>query len=196
MELAWKVALGVGALLVAVHGVATARTGWVLTEEVRHLVGASPGTTLERPWAHLTAPFFHDGLFHLSYNLTVLLITLPVALAAMGPWRGAVLAYLASPVSAILVNLLLILPLAAAGWSYAQVAVDPRLVGASIMIFAGAGMALATRPWSATTVALVAIAFVGYELVLAVTGTTRPFVGVYHVTGAATGFLAAHVLGP
>lgn len=187
MDAAQRTALGLAGLLTLVHLVATARNGLALPESLRAIVGASPATTTRRPWALFTAPFFHDDLFHLGYNLVVLGITLPVALEAAGIARGTLAAYLASPLASAFVNLALILPLAAAGWGWAEAAVDPKLVGASVVIFAGAGIALATRDWRAGTIALVAAAYIAYEAVLALTGTTRPFVGVYHVTGFAVG---------
>lgn len=185
---AWIAALGAAGTLAAVHALATASHGWVLPEALRAWFGASPATTLTRPWALFAAPFLHDDLFHLSYNLAVLALVLPPALAAAGVARGLAAAYLTSPLASAFVNLALILPLAHLGWGWAQAAVEPRLVGASVMVFAAAGIALATRSWRGSTIALVAVAYVAYEVVLAATGTTRPFVGVYHVTGFALGF--------
>lgn len=183
-------ALTLVAGLALVHLVATFRNGLVLPDGLRAYVGASPETTLSRPWALFSGPFFHDGLFHLGYNAAVLLLVVPPALSAVGIGRGVAAAYLASPLSAAFVNLALILPLASLGWGWAEAAVEPRLVGASVAVFAAAGIALATRDWRGSTVALVAAAYVAYEVVLAVTGTTRPFVGVYHVAGFATGLAA------
>lgn len=180
-------ALALVAGLAVVHLLATFRHGLALPESLRALVGASPSTTLSRPWALFTAPFFHDDLFHLGYNAAVALLVVPPALAAVGLGRGLVAAYLASPIASAVVNLALILPLAAAGWGWAEAAVDPKLVGASVMIFAAVGIALATRDWSTSTIALVAGGYIAYEVLLAVTGTTRPFVGVYHATGFALG---------
>jgi membrane associated rhomboid family serine protease len=184
-----RTAIAAASLLVLVHLVATFRHGFALPDSLRSIVGASPNTTLTRPWALFAAPFFHDDFFHLGYNLAVLAATLPVALEAVGPLRGLAAAYLASPVASAFVNLALILPWAALGWGWAEAAVNPRLVGASVVIFAAAGIALATRDWSTRTRALVAVGYLAYETVLAVTGTTRPFVGVYHVTGFALGLL-------
>lgn len=178
-----RVATLVAVGLAVIHVVTTAAHSLVLPDSVRDRVGASPETTLSRPWALFTAPFFHDGLLHLGYNLAVLALTLPLALEAVGINRGLTAAYLASPLGSAAVNLLLILPLAQAGWGWAQAAVEPRLVGASVAIFAAAGMALATRGWSTGAVLAVAGAYLVYEAVLAITGTTRPFVGVYHGTG-------------
>ena len=180
-------AIGAASLLALVHLLATAANGFALPDGLRALVGASPETTLSRPWALLAAPFFHDDLFHLGYNLAVLGLVLPPALAAVGPTRGLLAAYLASPLASAFVNLALILPLASLGWGWAQAAVEPHLVGASVAIFAAAGIALATREWRASTMALVAVVYLAYEAVLAVTGTTRPFVGVYHTTGCLAG---------
>jgi membrane associated rhomboid family serine protease len=154
---------------------------------LRAWFGASPETTLSRPWALFTAPFLHDDLFHLGYNLVVLGATLPFALEAMDPVRGLAASYLASPLASAFVNLALILPLASLGWRWAQAAVEPRLVGASVAIFAAAGIALVTRDWPATRIGLVAAGYIAYEATLAVNGVTRPFVGVYHVTGFGVG---------
>lgn len=191
MEAQLRAAILVAATLATVHVAATAAHGLTLPDHLRERVGASPDTTLSRPWALFSAPFFHDDLFHLGYNLAVLALVLPLALEATGVPKGLAAAYLASPLSAAAVNLLLILPLADMGWGWAQAAVDPRLVGASIVIFAAAGMALATRGWSTVTVVGVAAAYLVYETVLAVTGTTRPFVGVYHSAGFLLGLLWA-----
>lgn len=181
-------ALGLAGLLAAIHLLLTGSNGWVLADSLRAWYGASPETTLSRPWALFVAPFFHDDVFHLGYNLALLLAVAPPALEAVGVARGLAAAYLASPLASAFVNLALILPLASLGWGWAQAALEPRLVGASVMIFAAAGIALATREWRGTTIALVAAAYLAYETVLAATGTTRPFVGVYHVTGFAVGF--------
>jgi hypothetical protein len=186
---AWLAALAAAAALAVVHAVATAANGWALPDQLRSWVGASPETTLTRPWALLAAPVFHDDLFHLGYNLAVLALVLPPALTAVGPGRGLGAAYLASPLASAFVNLALILPLAGLGWGWAQAALEPRLVGASVVVFAAAGIALATREWSTSTIALVGVGYLAYEAVLAVTGTTRPFVGVYHATGFLVGIL-------
>jgi membrane associated rhomboid family serine protease len=193
VDAAHRASLAVGATLVLVHLVATARNGLALPEALRSVVGASPETTLTRPWALFAAPLFHDDLGHLGYNLLVLALAMPPALQAVGTGRGLAAAYLASPLSSALVNLALILPLASLGWGWAQAAVDPRLVGASVVVFASAGIALATRDWSTATLLGVALGYVAYEAVLAATGTTRPFVGVYHVTGFGTGLMAVQV---
>lgn len=185
----------IASALVVTHVAATAAHGLVLTDGLRERVGASPETTLTRPWSLLIAPFFHDDLFHLGYNLLVLALVLPWGLEAVGVTRGLTAAYLASPVSVALVNLLLILPLAAAGWGWAQAAVEPRLVGSSVAIFAAAGLALGTRGWSPTLVAGVTATYLVYETILAATGTTRAFVGVYHSTGFLVGLALAY-LGP
>lgn len=183
MDAPLRNALIVAGGLALLHVATTLRNGLVVSEGLRALVGASPETTLTRPWALFAAPFFHDDLFHLGYNLAVLGLVLPPALEAVGTGRGLGAAYLASPLSSAFVNLALILPLASLGWGWAQAAVEPRLVGASVAIFAAAGIALATRSWSTTTTALVAVGYLAYETVLAATGTTRPFVGVYHAVG-------------
>jgi membrane associated rhomboid family serine protease len=77
-------AIGAASLLALVHLLATAANGFALPDGLRALVGASPETTLSRPWALLAAPFFHDDLFHLGYNLAVMLAVVPPAPEATG----------------------------------------------------------------------------------------------------------------
>jgi hypothetical protein len=53
--------LAIAGLLVAVHGAARASQGSRLPEGLRAVVGASPATTLTRPWALFAAPFSQDA---------------------------------------------------------------------------------------------------------------------------------------
>ncbi len=187
VPLHWKLALAYGAVLLAIHLVATGGRG-ALPPAVNRRFGSNAGSVLPRWWAQFTAPWFHETWFHIGYNQTVMLATMPLALAALGP-VALLVALAASPMTGYAVNLLLVLPLARR-WSYARAAVEPRLVGASVVIFAGAGVALAT--WDAPGWARVAVAgAVGlYETVLAKTGLTKPFVGFYHMGGFVVGLAA------
>lgn len=174
---------GYAALLLAIHVIATRGTGTLPTELQQH-VGASAGTVVSRAWAQATALWFHNSWGHLAYNTAILLATLPFAIQSFGP-RALLVALFISMLASFAVNLLLILP-SAPLWSYAERALEPRLVGASIAIFAGAGMA-----WTAwdggVSKTWVLVGFVGYEVALAVAGVTRPFVGAYHLMGAFMG---------
>lgn len=184
MDRAWLLTLVYGSALLAIHLVATRTTG-SLPASIQDTVGASAGTVVSRAWAQTTALWFHSSWGHIGYNLTVVALTMPLAIGAFGP-RALAAALVISPLAGFAVNLLLILPLAGV-WSYAQSAVEPRLVGASIAIFAGAGMAWVS--WSASGIlkGSVLVGFLVYEAVLAVLGVTQAFVGVYHVMGALMG---------
>lgn len=176
------------AALWGVHLAATFRSGLALPDATRQAVGASAETVWRRAWAHFTAPFFHDGLFHLAYNTVLLSVGVTLAVGAFGP-RALGVVYLASPAAGILVDALVILPLAAAGVAYAQDAAPTRLVGASVFAYALLGMALVARApaWGVAGGAAVAVA---YEVALALLGATRPFVFAYHLTGLGLGLVA------
>ena len=197
MDAAWAWTLALAALLVGIHLAVTARNGFALPETMRDVVGASPATTLTRPWSHFTAPFFHYGFGHLGYNVAILLATMPIALRSFGAGRALPAAYAISPLTGIAVNLLVILPLAALGVQAAQAAAPVPLVGASVMIFAGAGLAASAMlsgrglgpAWSIGLVAL----FVAYELVLQSLGLTQHFVWLYHATGFALGSVLGRI---
>lgn len=187
----WLALAAVVALLWAIHLAASARNGFALPEATRERVGASASTALSRLHAHFVAPFFHDTLAHLAYNTLLFAIGVPLAVRAMG--GGALAwAYLASPVAGILVDLLLILPLAALGVEAAVDAAPRRLVGASVVAFALLGLAIAAQG-GAWWWALPALA--AYEAALALAGVTKPFVWSYHLAGLALG-VAAFVLLP
>lgn len=198
VDRAFVAALGVVLVIVIVHVIVTVRSGFALSDETRDRFGASAATTFSRAWAHFTAPFFHYGWGHIAYNSAILLATMPFALRAFGVGRGLTLAYLASPLSGMLVNVLLILPLAAMGVGYAANAAPARLVGSSVMVFAGAGLALSAFlagrdlgiVWSAVGVA----AFLAYELSLARFGATQSWVWAYHTTGFLVGSIMGRVL--
>lgn len=183
----------VGALF-AVHLVATRDHGYALPDSTREVVGASAKTVWSRFHAHFTAPFFHDSLFHLAYNSVILALALPVALRAFGP-TALLAGYLASPLAGILVDLLIILPLAGAGWASAAATAQARLVGASVVAFALAGMALvALAPRLGLLAPVLVGALVAYEVLLATLGITRPFVWAYHLAGLGLGLLVARTL--
>lgn len=181
-------------ILWTIHLAATWRNGFALPDATRANVGASAQTVWSRFHAHFVAPFFHDGLFHIAYNSVLFALALPVAWRAFG-WPALPLAYLASPIAGILVDALLILPLAARGVPMAVEAAPDRLVGASVIAFALVGMALvALAPRMGQWVFAAVAAVVLYEAILALTGTTRPFVWAYHLGGFGIGLLAALVL--
>lgn len=176
--------LAYAGLLLGIHLVATRATG-ALPQGLHDQVGASAGTVVSRAWAQTTALWFHNSWGHIGYNLTVLALTMPVAIGAFGP-RALLAALIISPLAGFAVNLLLILPLSHV-WGYAASAVEPRLVGASVAIFAGAGVAWASWSASGLVKGAVLAGFLAYETVLAVLGVTQAFVGVYHSMGALMG---------
>lgn len=191
----WLVLGGVLAFLGSVHAIATATHGFVLPESVRERVGASADTVWSRFHAHFVGPFFHDNLFHILYNSAIFALVLPIAFRAYGP-KSLLLGYLASPISGIAVDVLLVLPLAKTGWAPAIEAAQAKLVGASVVAFALAGMALVSLvprlgPWALA----VAGGIVIYELVLAAFELTRPFVWAYHLTGFGLGAAMGAVVG-
>lgn len=167
-------------LLASVHAAASpdvdaARVAW----------GASAETVFSRFFAHFTAPFLHNGWGHLAYNAALLLIGLPVAVRRLGARLAVPLAYLASPVAGILVDLAIVLPLAALGVPAAVDAAPLRLVGASVVAFAGIGLALVARGprWIVGGTALLA----AYEVALRVGGVTEGFTWCYHLAGLGVG---------
>lgn len=180
----------VGALW-TVHLTATAANGWGLPEATRETFGASASTLLPRLYAQFTAPFFHESLGHLGYNSMLFAVGLPLALRRLGIRRGLLVAYASSPVAGILVDALVILPLAAAGVPVAEAAAPRRLVGASVVAFCALGIAFGG--WRSPRGRATAAAAIGaYELALAAAGVTQPFVFAYHLTGFAFGLAAGH----
>ncbi len=180
----WLIAAGYAALLLAIHLAITRGTG-TIGLETKTAFGSDAGSTLSRPWAYLTSQFLHNTWGHIGYNLTVLMATLPFALHAYGA-RTLLLVVASSVLAALIVNVLLVLPLQSA-WAPAAGVLHGRLVGASIAIFAGAGMAWSA--WDAPAAAKGALlgGYILYELALTLLGFTGPFVALYHVTGAAVG---------
>ena len=150
-------------------------------ETIRPLLGADAGSVLTRPWAQFTAPWLHNSWFHITYNLAILLLTMPIAVHAFGP-KAIPLAIMASALTGFAVNLLLIQPMFPE-----HPANHARYIGASIAIFAGAGMAFTTwtgpMHWKAAALG----GFFLYEAILATTNATAPFVGIYHAVGAIAG---------
>lgn len=189
--------VGLGLVLVllwSIHLVATFRHGLVLPDAARSAVGASAETVWSRLYAQFSAPFFHDNLFHIAYNSVLFGIGIPVAINAFGG-RVLPVAYLASPIAGVLVDALIILPLAKSGNAVAIAAAPSRLVGASVVAFALLGMALlASSPRGGGWTAAIGLAVVAYEATLAFTGVTRPFVWAYHLSGFGLGALATLVL--
>lgn len=179
----WPLVLA--AALLAVHLAATRGTG-VLPDGVREQFGASAATVASRPWAQATTFWLHESWGHVAYNLTLLAATMPFAAGAYGP-RVVLLGMLASVLAGFLVNLLLILPVAAAGAPYATDHMARRLVGASVVAFAGAGMAWTAWGGPGWARAAALGGFVAFEAALAVSGVTRPWVWAYHVTGGLLG---------
>lgn len=184
----WIVLVAVLGVLWTIHVVATSSNGLALPDTVRERVGASADTVWSRFHAHFVAPCFHDGLFHIAYNTVLFAIALPIAFRAYGP-NAIAFGYLASPIAGILVDVLLILPLAKAGSATAAEIAQTRLVGASVVAFALGGMALASLAprFGPTPVFLIAAAIVLYEVLLAATATTRPFIWAYHLGGFGIG---------
>lgn len=176
-------AAGYALALLAIHILVTRGTGAIPTD-LKQSVGADAGSVLTRPWAQFTAPWFHTSWGHIGYNMAVLMATLPFAIHVHGA-KTIPLLLLASALAGFAVNLLIILPLA--NIPYAASVVDGRLVGASIAIFAGAGIAWTTWTGAAWAKGAALGGFVLYEALLALMGTTQAFVGVYHVAGALAG---------
>lgn len=186
----WATAL-VLAVLWSVHLAATSGNGFALPEGLRSAVGASATTVLSRFHAHFIAPLFHESLGHLAYNSLLLAVGLPVAVRRFG--RGIVpFAYFASPVAGVLVDLLVILPLAALGIAPAVAAAPERLVGASVVAFAALGMAISAWSGERPRVLLVALGLVLYEIALSALGVTQGFVWLYHLAGLAIGLALGH----
>jgi hypothetical protein len=151
--------------------------------------GASAATVTSRPWAQFTALWFHNSWGHIGYNLAILLALWPVT---MSDGRGLAAAFIASPLAGFTVNLLIILPLASLYPDVAEMG-GHRLIGASMVIFAGVGIGWAAWDidigWKIAAVA----GFVTYEATLGFLAVTQPFVAVYHIValGYGLGFGAA-----
>lgn len=190
MDRPWLATFGVAVVLAAIHLRVSASNGLLLPDGLREAFGASAATVATRPWAQLTAPFFHYGVGHIAYNSLVFALGLPFAMRRLGVARALGLAFVASPLAGFLVNLGVILPLAAAGVGYAEAAAGTRLVGSSIVAFAALGMALASAAWASGPKPAAAVMTFGiYEAALESFGLTQPFVGAYHFTGFVLGIL-------
>lgn len=145
------------------------------------IVGASATTVISRAYAHVTSPFFHNSNGHLAYNSLLILVGVTLATRALGA-RAILYAFLISVATGILVDLVVVLPLAAAGLPAAVAAAPVRLVGASVFAFGALGLGLQPK-WG-----LVAIPFLGaYEVALALSGVTQGFVWCYHLAGFVLG---------
>lgn len=182
------------ALVWGIHAALTARHGFALPDALREAWGASARTVFSRAYALFTAPFLHESLGHVAYNSVLFAIGTPFAVRAFGlPAVGV--AYLASPLAGFLVDVLLILPLAALGLPSAVAAAPERLVGASVVAWAAIGMALAAHAPQLGWIAwAAAAAVVAYEAALAFAGVTQGFVWAYHLTGFGLGAAAARLL--
>lgn len=183
----WLILLGFVGIVWLVHIAATKDHALTLPDSVREQVGASADTVWSRFYAHFTSPFFHDRVSHLAYNTAILAIVLPLALRAYGP-KAMLLGYFASPIAGVAIDLFLILPLAHAGWPSAIETAHTRLVGASVIAFALAGMVIvAHAPRLGHFAFALAGAIVVYEVGLALLGVTRPFIWAYHLGGLGVG---------
>lgn len=172
------------AVLLTLHAVLTKGTGQIPTD-IKQSFGADAGSLIPRWWAQFTAQFLHNSWGHITYNVAVVLATLPFAVQAHGS-KTFLLIVLASAFAGYAVNLLIVLPLQSL-WAPAGAVLHGRLIGASIAIFAGAGIAWTT--WSAPAWLKTAAlgGFLLYELLLTLLAVTGPFVGIYHAMGAFVG---------
>lgn len=156
-------------------------------EATRIAWGASAETVFSRFFAHFTAPAFHNGWGHLAYNATLLLVGLPFAVRRFGARSTVPLAYLASPLAGILVDIAIVLPLAALGMPAAIDAAPRRLVGASVVAFAGIGLALVAKGPRFIVAGTIFLA--AYEVVLLTLGATAGFTWCYHLAGLGMGLM-------
>lgn len=180
----WIAAAGYATLLLAIHAVAARGTS-TIDPAVKHRVGSDAATTWSRPWAPLTSQFFHNDRFHILYNVAVTMATLPWALQAYGLVVFPIMVA-ANFLTMHGVHLALVGPLRHRSRAAAGIHAG-RIVGASIAIFAGAGIAWTAwqGPLWAKAAALGAVT--AYEVGLVVAGKTGPFVAVYHLGGATVG---------
>lgn len=185
--------LGVAALLIGLHLWATNGAG-VLREPRQDDLAVTPATTLSLWWHHLWAGLFHKSWGHLAYNLAVLAVALPFATRQMGPLATLGNAYWIGPFVVFTLHLLLVLPLAHAGNGSAVRALDYPLVGFSVMAYSVAGAALTLAAPKVVAIAAAGIAV--FEIVLALLGSTGPFIFAYHLGGLAMGFWVRTLLRP
>lgn len=181
---AYAVAAGYGTALLAIHLIATKGT-WDLPAHLKQWVGSDAGSILTRPWALFTSQFFHNHRFHVLYNITIMMATLPFAIQTHGV-RTLAAIVVASMIAVAAVNLMLVLPLHTV-WDHASAVLHGRLVGASVAIFAGAGIAWTVWNGPLWAKALALLGFVTYEVILGITGRTSEFVAIYHLAGTAVG---------
>jgi membrane associated rhomboid family serine protease len=173
------------AALLALHLAATRGTG-DLREPERSRLAVTPATTLSHWWHHLYSGLFHKSWGHIGYNLAVFAAAFVFATRQMGPLQAMANAYWIGPFVVFTLHLLLVLPLAHAGLSYAVKALDYPLVGFSVMAYsvAGAAFVLAPPAW--------ALGFAGslvvYEVAMAAFGATGPFIFAYHLGGFGLGY--------
>jgi hypothetical protein len=172
------------ATLLAVHLVATHGT-FHLAESTKAQVAITPATTLSHAWRHLYAGFFHDGPVHIGYNLAVFAVAFAFATRQMSPGLTLANMYWIGPVTVFVLHLLVVLPLAKLGVSYAVDALDRPLVGFSVMAYSVAGAALTLAPLWVGGLAFAGL--IAYELTLAAFGT-GPFIWLYHLGGFALGY--------
>ncbi len=170
--------------LLFIHLVATKGTG-SMPADIKNAFGADAGSLVPRWWAQFTAQFLHNSWGHITYNMAVVLATLPFALHVHGP-KTLLLIVLASAFAGYAVNLLIVLPLQSV-WAPAGAVLHGRLIGASIAIFAGAGIAWTTWDASPALKGAALGGFLLYELILTLLAVTGPFVGIYHAMGAFVG---------
>lgn len=154
----------------------------------RDAVGASATTVFSRAYAHFTAPFFHTSYGHIAYNSLLILVGVTLATRALGA-RAVLYAFGISVVTGILVDVVVVLPLAAAGSPAAVAAAPVRLVGASVFAFGSLGLGLKPK-WGLRAIPVLA----AYEAVLALTGVTQGFVWCYHLTGFVFGVAFSHAI--
>ena len=179
----------VATLLLAAHLSAAGPDGQ-LEEPMLGKLAVTPLSALALSPHLLWAGLFHFSWQHLGYNLALFAVAFPLATRGRGPWAPLTTLVAAGGIAlAVVLALpaLVIQPLAGLGIAYAAEALDQRLVGASIAVFAVAGAALANLP---RRVAMpLAAAGVVAELVAAAVGT-RPFVFAFHLAGLAFGYVS------
>lgn len=180
--LAW-----VWTLLLAAHLAAAGADGQ-LEGPMLDRLAVTPLQALDLSPHLLWAGLFHFSWQHLAYNLVLFAVAFPLATRGGGRWTPFTTLASAVAVSLAVVLVLpalVIRPLAGLGIAYAADALDERLVGASIAIYAVAGAALARLP--RRVAAPLAAAGIVAEVVAALVGT-RPFVFAFHLAGLALGY--------
>ncbi|MEK6986154.1 MAG: hypothetical protein AABX89_07215 [Candidatus Thermoplasmatota archaeon] len=183
----WATYGAVVAGLVAIHLIATGGS-WTLSQAAQDRIGITPARTLADGVRHLWAGFFHTTPGHIAFNLLVFSAAFPFA-AGASPVRSFAVAYLIGPLSVLTLHLTVVRPLAATGFPYAVQAMERSLVGFSVIAYATLGMAIAVLALRQPVAALVASGIVvAFELVVGLSGTTGPFIFVYHLVGFGVGW--------